>query len=56
LNNNQNTNVNEPKSEPKIKPTVWEPGYATSDTPLFLRDGSEADQGNAQDEKDKTEE
>lgn len=54
LNQDQNTNANELKSEPKIKEVDRERGDPEPDTPLFLRDGSEGEKGNAQDEKDKT--
>lgn len=46
------TDVNAHPSEQK-KP-AWEPFFQESDTPLFLRGGSEGKKGNAQDEKDKT--
>ena len=56
LNQDENTKVKEPMTEPKIKEVDRERGHPASDTPLFLRDGSEGDKGNAQDEKDKTKE
>jgi hypothetical protein len=62
LNHNQNTNVNEPDFEPRggLKDKSENPvgGMISkkSDLPLFLRDSSEGQKGNAQDEKDKTEE
>jgi len=55
LNQNQNTNVNELNSERETNEPVRKL-YQESDTPLFLRDSSEGEKGNAQDEKDKTEE
>jgi hypothetical protein len=55
LNDDENTNLKEPKSE-KITEPLREWRHSPSDTPLFLRDGPEGDKGNAQDEKDKTEE
>lgn len=54
MSNDQNTTVNEPKSEPKITEPVRELGRPSADTPLFLRDNSEGEKGNAQDEKDKS--
>ena len=54
LSNDQNTNVNEPKAEPKITEPVRKLGHPPADTPLFLRDKSEGEKGNAQDEKDKS--
>jgi hypothetical protein len=56
LKQDEKTKVNERKSEPKINEPVRELGNPPSDTPLFLREGSEGEKGNAQDEKDKSEE
>jgi hypothetical protein len=48
--------VNELNSEPKTKPPVRLMLRQEPETPLFLRDGSDGKKGDAQDEKDKTEE
>jgi len=62
LNQDQNTNVNELNFEPggglkdKSKDPVEETIPKKPELPLFLRDGSEGPKGDAQDEKDKTEE
>lgn len=52
----QNTNVNELNSEKETEEPLRESLHQESDIPLFLRDGSDGKKGNAQDEKDKTEE
>lgn len=48
--------TNKPEQEPKEEVKTEEPSQETTDDqsslPLFLRDSSEGDQGNAQDEKD----
>jgi hypothetical protein len=58
LNQNQNTNVNELDSEKETEEPVRELIHHESDqeseVPLFLRDSSEGQKGDAQDEKDKT--
>jgi hypothetical protein len=46
--------VKELNSKQKTKEPVRELLHHESDTPLFLRDGSDGEKGNAQDEKDKT--
>jgi hypothetical protein len=62
LNQYQNTNVNEFIFEPgsglkdKSKDSVEETIPKKPELPLFLRDSSEGPKGDAQDEKDKTEE
>ena len=48
--------MNEPESEKEIKKPVGNLFHQESDTPLFLRASSEGKKGDAQDEKDKTEE
>ena len=53
---NQDTSVNELNSEPKTKEPVRQLLHQDSDIPLFLRDRSDSKKGDAQDEKDKTEE
>lgn len=54
----QDKNVNELNSEHENEGGVSEPldqeSARESDTPLFLRDSSEGQKGDAQDEKDKT--
>ena len=52
----QNTNVNELNSEKETEEPLRELLHQESDIPLFLRDGSDGQKGNAQDEKDETEE
>jgi hypothetical protein len=58
LNQDQNTNVNELDSEKETEEPVRELIHHESDqeseVPLFLRDSSEGQKGDAQDEKDKT--
>lgn len=58
MNQDQNTNVNELNSEPETEGGVGELLHHESDqeseVPLFLRDSSEGQKGDAQDEKDKT--
>ena len=49
-------NVNELNSEKKTDEPVKELLHQEPDVPLFLRDNSEDQKGDAQDEKDKTEE
>lgn len=56
LNKGQNTNVNELNSEKETEEPVGELLHQAHDVPLFLRDSSEGQKGDAQDEKDKTEE
>jgi len=62
LNQYQNTNVNELIFEPgsglkdKSKDPVEETIPKKPELPLFFRDSSEGPKGDAQDEKDKTEE
>ena len=48
--------MKEPDSEQKTEEPVVELPKQAAETPLFIRDGSEGKKGNAQDEKDKTEE
>jgi hypothetical protein len=50
------TNVNELNSEKETEEPVRELLHQESEVPLFLRDSSEGQKGDAQDEKDKTEE
>ena len=52
----QDPNVNELNSEKETQAPVRELLHQESDTPLFLRDSSEGQKGDPQDEKDKTEE
>jgi hypothetical protein len=54
LNQDQNTNVNELNSDKEPEEPVRELLHHESETPLFLRDSSEGQKGDAQDEKDKT--
>ena len=62
MNQDQNANVKELSFEPggalkdKSKDPVEETIPKKPDLPLFLRDSSEGPKGDAQDEKDKTEE
>ena len=46
--------VNDPTSEKRAQVPVSDPHREESDVPLFLRDGSEDHQYDAQDEKDKS--
>lgn len=48
--------MNELNSEKDIEERIKELLHQESDTPLFLRDSSEGQKGDPQDEKDKTEE
>jgi hypothetical protein len=54
LNQDQNMKVNELNSEERPEALASEPLCQESDVPLFLRDGSEDQKCDAQDEKDKT--
>jgi hypothetical protein len=58
LNEDQDTNVNELNSEPETEEPVRDLHHQESDQepeiPLFLKDSSEGQKGDAQDEKDKT--
>ena len=56
MNQDQNTKPTEPDSEEAIEVRVKELLHQESDVPLFLRDSADGDKGDAQDEKDKTEE
>ncbi len=49
-------NVNELNSEKETEEPVKDLLHQQSDITLFLRDGAEGQKGDAQDEKDKTEE
>ena len=57
---NQDTDVNELNSEPEtdapVKDLLHHESTQESEVPLFLRDKPEGQKGDAQDEKDKTEE
>ena len=52
----QENKVNELNSEKETKAPPREWLHQEPDIPLFLRDGSDGQKGNAQDEKDETEE
>ncbi len=54
MNEDQNTNVNELNSEKETEEPVKELLHQEPEIPLFLRDSSEGQKGDAQDEKDKT--
>ena len=54
LNQDQDTNRTETNSEEATEVPVKELPLQESDVPLFLRDSSDGDKGDAQDEKDKT--
>ena len=54
MNQAQNTDVRELSSQQRIKEPVRALLHQEPDVPLFLRDGSDGEKGNAQDEKDKT--
>jgi hypothetical protein len=54
LNQEQNLNVNELKTEEKPEVLASEPLCEESDVPLFLRDGAEGQKCDPQDEKDKS--
>lgn len=56
MNQDENNNGKGPDSEQKTEEPVVELPKQAAATPLFLKDGSEGKKGNAQDEKDKTEE
>jgi hypothetical protein len=56
LREDQEPNVNELDSETAIAEPVRELLHQGPDVPLFLRDSSDGEKGNAQDEKDKTSE
>jgi hypothetical protein len=56
LNQDQDTNQNEPDSGKETDVPVRELLHQEADVPLFLRNSSDGEKGNAQDEKDKTEE
>lgn len=51
---NQDKNVNELNSEKPAEESVRELPHQESDVPLFLKESSEGQKGDAQDEKDKT--
>jgi hypothetical protein len=54
LNQDQTRNVNELNSDKETEGPVGKLLYQESELPLFLRDSSEGQKGDAQDEKDKT--
>jgi len=58
LNQDQKTNVNElnsePESEGEVRDLLHHESDQESEVPIFLRDSSEGQKGDAQDEKDKT--
>lgn len=54
LNQDQNSSVNELKSEENSEVSASEPICEETDVPLFLRDGSEGEKCDPQDEKDKS--
>lgn len=54
MNQDQQTNPDEPKSEKETQEPVRELLHQEPKVPLFLKDNSEGKKGNAQDEKDKT--
>jgi hypothetical protein len=58
LNQDQTTNVNELNSEPEseggVRDLLHHESDEESEVPIFLRDGSEGQKNDAQDEKDKT--
>ena len=54
LNQDQNTNTTEPDSAEATEVQVKELLHQEPDVPLFLRDSSDGEKGDAQDEKDKT--
>jgi hypothetical protein len=56
LNQDQNTNRTEPDFVEAPEVRVKELLHQESDVPLFLRDRADGEKGDAQDEKDKTEE
>ena len=52
----QDTNVNDLNSEREAEAPLRELLHQEPEIPLFLRDGSDGQKGDAQNEKDKTEE
>jgi hypothetical protein len=54
LNQDQNTNQSEPDSGEAPEVPVKKLLHQEADVPLFLRDSSDGDKGDAQDEKDQT--
>lgn len=56
MNQDQDTNNNEPDSGKAPEVRVMELLHQEADVPLFLRNISDGEKGDAQDEKDKTEE
>jgi hypothetical protein len=54
VNQDQNTTVSELNSEKEPETLVRKPIEREFETPLFLRDSSEKEKGDAQDEKNKT--
>jgi hypothetical protein len=56
LNQDENTNRTAPGSAEATEVRVKELLHQESDVPLFLRDSADGEKGDAQDEKDKTEE
>jgi hypothetical protein len=56
LKQDQDTNRTEPDSGKGTEVPVKELLHQEADVPLFLRDSSNGEKGDAQDEKDKTEE
>jgi hypothetical protein len=56
VNQDQDTNPNERKSEKESEELEPNLLHQESDVPLFLRDGSDGKKGDAQDEKDNAEE
>lgn len=56
MNQDQNPNRTEADSGKETKVRVKEPLHQEADVPLFLRDSSDGEKGDAQDETDKTEE
>jgi hypothetical protein len=56
LNSDQNINVNQPNDDKEAPELVRIPSEQESEVPLFLRDSSDGQKGDDQDEKDKTKE
>jgi hypothetical protein len=56
LNQDQNTNRTEPDSGKKTEVLIKDFLHREAGVPLFLRNSSDGEKGDAQDEKDKTEE
>jgi hypothetical protein len=54
LNQEQNRDVKELNSQQRTKDAVRSLLHQEPEVPLFLRDGSDGEKGNAQDEKDET--